>query len=361
MRKVDYDEFRKIPLPTEQQIMASWLGNPEQPLVSIICTTFNQKNFIEDALRGFLIQKTCFPFEIIIQDDASTDGTREIVQNFAEQYPSLIKPILQQTNQCSQGKKILLMAAKAAKGEYIALCEGDDFWIDENKISIQVEALAANSACNICFHKCLHLLNDRAEIVLPSFQARIRQLIVQPRSTSIIKTNAVIIGDGAYMPTASILVRRSSLLGLPEWFFDCPVEDFFIQTLCSYPAGALFIPREMSIYRINVTSSWTTSTSSSAEKALTFYARMMQSLERLDNHFNRAYTFEINSLKQFLTIINSKYQHKTLSPSVTNELPYLHRWIIQPALGLNLIVRLGTLARYNIRAKRLIQKNTSIA
>ena len=79
-----------------------------KPKVTIVCTAFNQKDFIAQALDGFVMQKTNFPFEVIVHDDASTDGTTDIIREYEKKYPDIIKPIYQKENQFSQGKDILI-------------------------------------------------------------------------------------------------------------------------------------------------------------------------------------------------------------------------------------------------------------
>jgi len=117
----------------------------KKPLVSIICITYNHAGFIRNAIEGFLIQKTDFLFEIIIHDDASTDGTQAIISDYLIKYPNLFIPILQKENQFSKGKKILAeLTFPLARGKYIALCEGDDYWTDPLKLQKQVEFLEAN-------------------------------------------------------------------------------------------------------------------------------------------------------------------------------------------------------------------------
>lgn len=117
----------------------------KQPLVSVCCTTYNHENYIRDVIEGFLIQKITFPFEIIIHDDASTDGTTEIIKEYADKYPELIVPIFQTQNQYSQGiKPWPNFVFPKARGKYIALCEGDDYWTDPYKLQKQVGFLEAN-------------------------------------------------------------------------------------------------------------------------------------------------------------------------------------------------------------------------
>lgn len=124
---------------TENEIMRTWKGDPSNPIVSICCITYNHEKYIRGTIEGFLIQKTEFPFEIVIHDDASTDNTAKILKNYAEQYPKLIFPIWQEENQYSRGVKIYPSCVwPKARGKYIALCEGDDHWIDSRKLQNQM-------------------------------------------------------------------------------------------------------------------------------------------------------------------------------------------------------------------------------
>ena len=115
------------------------------PLVSIICLTYNQAQYIRKTLEGFVMQKTNFPIEILIHDDASTDETADIIREYENKYPQIIKPIYQQENQYS--KKVAIGATyiyPKVKGKYIALCEGDDYWIDPLKLQKQVDFLESH-------------------------------------------------------------------------------------------------------------------------------------------------------------------------------------------------------------------------
>lgn len=141
-------------LRSEQKIMQDWRLDPTKPLVSVWCLTYNHESYIEDALEGFLIQETDFPFEILIHDDASTDRTANIIQEYEARYPNLIKPIYQTENQYSKGNQPELFNSKRAKGEYIALCEGDDYWIDAKKLQKQVDFLQRNSEFGLVHTDC---------------------------------------------------------------------------------------------------------------------------------------------------------------------------------------------------------------
>ncbi len=140
--------------------MAQWQGDFAKPLVSICCTAYNHERFIEDALEGFLIQKTDFPFEILIHDDASKDRTAEIIRSYEAAFPNILKPIYQTENQYSQGKKPGRLNSERAKGKYIALCEGDDYWTDEKKLNKQVSFLNKNIEYSACCHQSIIKYED---------------------------------------------------------------------------------------------------------------------------------------------------------------------------------------------------------
>ena len=115
----------------------------EKPLVSIGCITYNHAPYIRQCIKGFLMQKTNFPFEIIINDDCSTDGTTEIIKEYEKQYPNLINAIYHSENQYSKGVKGIFWKYVFSKvrGKYIAMCEGDDYWTDPYKLKRQIEYL----------------------------------------------------------------------------------------------------------------------------------------------------------------------------------------------------------------------------
>lgn len=115
------------------------------PLVSIRCITYNHEPFIRQCLEGFVMQQTNFPFEAIVHDDASTDGTAAIIREYAEKYPDIIKPIYETENQYSKHDGSLRKVMDAhMRGKYIAICEGDDYWIDPLKLQKQFDFLESH-------------------------------------------------------------------------------------------------------------------------------------------------------------------------------------------------------------------------
>jgi glycosyltransferase involved in cell wall biosynthesis len=124
-----------------------------KPLLTICCISYNHVNYIRDCIHGFILQKTNFPIEILIFDDASTDGTQEIIKEYSSKYLNIIT-FLQSENQWKNNKYGLInYLFPAAKGKYIAICEGDDYWIDPYKLQKQVDFLEKNYDFNLCYHE----------------------------------------------------------------------------------------------------------------------------------------------------------------------------------------------------------------
>ena len=139
--------------------------NANQPLVIIRCTTYNHEPYIRDCLEGFVMQHTTFPFYAIVHDDASIDGTASIVQEYAEKYPDIIHPIIETENQYSKhdGSLRRIMDGASKKANYIAFCEGDDYWTDPLKLQKQVDFLEEHKEFDMCCTRFIHLYENNKE------------------------------------------------------------------------------------------------------------------------------------------------------------------------------------------------------
>lgn len=240
-----------VPPDSEAEIMANWEGSIDEPKVTVICQTYNHASYITDAINGFLAQETDFPFEIIVHDDASTDGTREIVDEYVTQYPSIINFIAQEENQYSQGRKPHRFTFPAARGEYIALCEGDDYWIDVKKIDEQVEVLGTYKNIEICGHPAY--VYNAAKNKVPIYRYHGDHLITKD-ICSVLET------QGAFSPTSSLMFKSRAVEDLPDWFMNgesLPFGDFFLQSIIGR-FGFIYSPHAMSVYRRWVPGSATT-------------------------------------------------------------------------------------------------------
>lgn len=215
----------------------------EQTMVTVWCLTYNQKDFIRDALNGFVMQKTNFLYEVIVHDDASTDGTTEIVKEYAIKYPDIIKPMIETKNQWQKGglKHIVsIMNEKYRRGKYIAFCEGDDFWTDSLKLQKQVDFLESHLDYSMCFHsaKKKYETDTIAWIDCENIQDR----DYDPTEIFINWT----------VPTASVLCRKEALdfyakLKHPEHIQN---YDIFIILSCAMVGKIHGMHEQMSVYRI---------------------------------------------------------------------------------------------------------------
>ena len=232
---------------SEKDIISLWKNEIQAPLVSICCITYNHKFYIEDALIGFLIQETDFPFEIIIHDDASDDGTIEILKKYANDYPNIIKPIFQNQNQFSKNKFSLLQQVfNLSRGDFIALCEGDDYWTSPEKLTKQVTIMKNYPNINISFHPCSKIINNN--------------IIKESRTykDGIYSLKECLLTDFHFIETNTIVFKRSVLKIIDYKFLSsAPVVDVFLRIWASYQNGALCINDDMSVYRVSSVGSWT--------------------------------------------------------------------------------------------------------
>ena len=135
-----------------------------KPIVSVCCLVYNHEPYLRECFEGFIMQQTTFPIEILVHDDASTDHSADIICEYTAKYPDLFKPIYQTENQYSKGVDVFVLNVKRAKGKYIAVCEGDDYWTDPLKLQKQVEFLEANKDVGYVFTKHQILRLDRDNI-----------------------------------------------------------------------------------------------------------------------------------------------------------------------------------------------------
>lgn len=240
----------------------------KQPIqISILCMTFNHEKYIAKALDSFLMQDVDVRFEIIVHDDCSTDSTGDIIRSYEKKYPNIVRSIIQTENLYSQQIKITPIVIGAAKGRYIAFCEGDDFWTSNRKLQLQLNALRSYPEIDLCFHPSFTISRNKAKGKICHYSNK----------TTIFSLNDVIAAGGAFMPTPSLFFRASALKTLPNWFITkAPVGDKYLQILGSIRGGAIYLPKAMCTYQILTENSWTYRVRKISEKEI---------LEHLDNTF----------------------------------------------------------------------------
>lgn len=294
-------------LRSQEKIMSTWQGDPDRPLVSISCITYNHEPYIEDTLEGFLIQETNFPFEILIHDDASTDGTPKIIRKYELKYPKIIKPIYRKINQYSKGRNVLVFNDKRAQGEYIAICEGDDYWTEPKKLQIQIDAMKNFSECNICFHPAIAKYQDyeNADFIICNHSS----------VTKIYHLEDGILHNGAYMPTCSILIKKKTVDTLPIWYEKSLIADLPLQILGSFRNGALYLPFVGSVYRVAVSGSWSENINKNSILAYNNLLKILCLYEKINKSTLFEFSADINHIAAehviwFLKKSHVTYTHK---------------------------------------------------
>lgn len=224
------------------------MGNTNEKIeVSVLCAAYNHEKYIRDTLEGFVIQKTNFKFEVLVHDDASTDRTAEIINEYQKKYPNIIKPIFQKENQYSKGIKIGRdILAPRALGQFIALCEGDDCWIDKNKLQMQYDYMIANPECTVSTHNAL-LYNQ--------YNGRKKKML------NINHEKDYYINDFLNMkrwfPTASIMIHKRIYINRPKCIAMSDRGDYPLLLYGVLNGYIHYFPDVMSKYNYGVAGSWT--------------------------------------------------------------------------------------------------------
>ena len=271
----------------ETEIMKSWTYS-EPFLLTVVVVSFNHENYMEHALDGILMQETDFPFEIIVHDDCSTDNTVNILEEYAKKYPTIIKLILQKENQHSKGIKPTAAPFEKAAGKYIAICEGDDYWIDPLKLQIQLDEMRKIENCQISFHSAIDIWEDKSK--------KDEITTKQADGNKLFTTREVILGGGGFCPTVSLVFEKDAVMNLPRWYENAPFGDYFLQIFGSLKGGALYIDRPMAVYRRNVAGSWS-SMMLNIEKREKQFERMNVTLDEMDRYFERKFHSEIKKIE----------------------------------------------------------------
>ena len=229
----------------------------EKPLISVCMITYNQELYISDAIKGVLMQETNFPLELIIADDCSTDSTEKIVLSFIENHAKgkWIKYVKHSKNKGMIEN--FSWALKKCKGDYIAICEGDDFWTDSSKLENQIDFLESNPSYSLCFHD-VQILQPDGRIYS---DLEMEKRVINKKSTIL---EMILFGN--YIHTPSV-VFRNWLIEFPKEFELSPIGDYFLWILLGEKGDYFKIEGSYAVYRNKVGAF---STQSSNERAHQF-------------------------------------------------------------------------------------------
>ena len=256
-------------------------------MVSIHCLAYNHERYIAEAIEGFLMQKTSFAFEVLIHDDASTDHTADIIRKYEKEYPDIIKPIYQKENQYSKHISIFRnYQLPRLKGKYYAICEGDDYWTDPDKLQKQFEAMEEHPEVDICSHSALLVNADDKTIVRECAPAK---------ENCIIPVEKVIEGGGGFVMTNSLFVRKgydSDILPFRQQY----TYDYSLQIAGALRGGMLYLADNMSAYRVLSQNSWVKLQSSDLQKRKKHTERVELMLNQLNKDTNYRYNRSIKKV-----------------------------------------------------------------
>lgn len=250
-------------------------------LVSITCTTFNHERYIAQAIEGFLMQKTNFEYEILVHDDASTDRTASIIREYENKYPDIIKPIYQTENQHSMGiKNNIAFNLPRARGKYIALCDGDDYWTDSLKLQKQANYLEEHPNCSMCFHAVKVVKNDGKPA---------RRFFKPYDENRAVSVEDIILGWGGFIGTNSMLFPKKCLDSLPGFFWQSPVGDFPLTLYLAIQGTVYYFNEVMSAYRTGVAGSWTSRVTASKDMLIELRTGMIDMINEFNKHTDYRY------------------------------------------------------------------------
>ncbi|GAW66657.1 glycosyl transferase family protein [Geoanaerobacter pelophilus] len=238
--------------------------------LSVLIITYNHEKFIAQALDSVLMQTVNFDYEIVIGEDCSTDGTRDIVLAYLDAHPDKIRLLLPEKNLGMH--RNFVETYRACRGEYLALLDGDDYWSSRDKLQQQVDFLDANPGCAICFHPvAIATAEDpSASVTFPEGFDRavstLEDLVVEN-----------------FIPTCSAVARGGLITEFPEWFFSLRQGDWPFHVMNAQHGDIGFLNDTMAVYRVHAGGVW------SGEKLAPRLEAIVEAYSAINDHLGRKY------------------------------------------------------------------------
>ncbi|MCM1119878.1 MAG: glycosyltransferase family 2 protein [bacterium] len=253
-----------------------------QPLVTVICLTYNQADYVQDMLEGLLMQETDFEVEYIIHDDASTDGTQVILKEYEAKYPDVFRIVYEKENQWSKGVKITQqLLVPMIRGKYVAFCEGDDFWIDRHKLQIQADFLEAHPEYSCVVHNAI------------MWRCKNNRLDVQNNFDRSRDLEARDVLDRRFPPiaTAAKMHRKDAFI-LEGIFLECREVGDVPTDFFAFTKGKMYyMDRIMSVYRFGADGSWSKRSDRDLKKLLIWRAQFSRFMDQYNQYTDGKYQF----------------------------------------------------------------------
>ena len=250
--------------------------------VSILCITYNHENYIRETIEGFLMQKTSFRFEVLIHEDASTDNTAKIIREYEKKYPYIFRVIYESENQYDKGIEYCHdLLAPMARGKYIALCEGDDAWIDDKKLQMQVDYMEAHPECSMSAHK--------AYLQYPAdWKGKRDSRAMGYSKEGVVKFNDLF--NSWNIATSSFVFRKDLYMLMPEFFRKAPTGDEPLKFYMAGQGNIFYFDRVMSVYNKMSPGSWSLNfENEDYEKQKEYCTGYISFFEQLNKYFENKY------------------------------------------------------------------------
>lgn len=275
----------------EKDIVANWC-HFSKPVVSVQCFAYNHISFIAQAIDGFLMQRTDFPFEIVVHDDASTDGTADVIREYEKEFPQIIKPIYEKENQYSKRNGSLeRIINKACKGKYVTFCEGDDYWTDCDKLQKQFNFLEAHPEYVACSHNTL----------VVEMGKKMKNRLMFPQKDIVLTINDM----KERYHVSSLMCRSSAYFDTPFFLTNSSAPGDVKMAAYLKSKGSIFRSAEvMSAYRHGTPGSWTINQSKSKDvfanrrNVILFY----EEFDKWTNYKYPSISYRINQLRLDLVL-----------------------------------------------------------
>lgn len=245
-------------------------------MLSVIIAAYNHEKYIRDAIEGILSQKTDFRYEILVHDDASTDKTAAIIREYEIKYPEVVRGIYETKNQFQKGNMNKVVFDLKREGKYFALLDGDDYWIDREKLQKQVEFLESHEDYSMCMHNAIQLnCLTGEEKLLNTF----------PKEGTYSQEEQVKAGLGTNFPAmASYVFRTAYLKDMPEFFLETSIGDYPYRNYYANCGKVYYFEKAMTVYRTSVPQSYMSNVRKNQNFYNTYTVQMIRFYERFNSY-----------------------------------------------------------------------------
>ena len=280
-------------------------------LVTVFCLAYNHEKYIRKTFEGFINQKTSFKFKVLVHDDASTDNTRNIIREYVEKYPDMFETILQEENKYQKGIDIEdEYILPKIDSKYVAVCEGDDYWTDPEKLQLQVDYMEKHPDCSLCVHNTEKIF-ENGKSTGKFFNPSNKEQDYDFKAIALSEPSA-------YFHFSSLMWRHDT--------FKRKVPAFEMKGIGDYPMALYFatigyihyIPRTMSCYRLNSVGSWSSMMDSDSSKKVRQHQNMLDGFKSIDEYTKHKYSSvikkAINREEAKIMVLENKYGALLTSP-----------------------------------------------